>query len=265
MRSLKRLPYLVRLFGIATIVSFSVVICGALLIRLSFTNPSVQATTYPTPSSTITPKLDSIPTAIPNTAITINPTPIAVEKLSPLKQQPITTRLEYGHFRYAQADQNQMMIVGSYASGVEQRFEYLNPEASQAFMKMIYTAREAGIWIIPVSGFRSIEQQEKLFKNQIKRHGSAKEAAKISAPPGYSEHHTGFAVDLTDGRFPQQDINLAFENTDAYRWLTRHAQEFGFEMSFTPNNPQGVSFEPWHWRYVGSQNSAAVFANARNK
>ncbi|WP_420758980.1 M15 family metallopeptidase [Nostoc sp. CALU 546] len=158
-----------------------------------------------------------------------------------------------------------MMIVGSYASGTEQRFEFLNPEACQAFMKMIYAARDAGVWIIPVSGFRSVQQQEKLFQNQIKRHGSAKEAAKISAPPGHSEHHTGFAIDLTDGKSPKQDITFAFENTDAYRWLTRYAKEFGFEMSFPSNNGQGVSFEPWHWRYVGSQDAAAIFANARNK
>ncbi|MBD2208613.1 M15 family metallopeptidase [Nostoc linckia FACHB-104] len=158
-----------------------------------------------------------------------------------------------------------MTLVGSYASGTDQRFESLNIEAVQAFMKMTYAAREVGVWIIPVSGFRTIEQQQKLFLQQIKRRGSEKEAAKISAPPGYSEHHTGFALDLTDGKFPKQDITLAFENTDAYRWLTSHAKEFGFELSFPRNNSQGVSFEPWHWRYVGSANATAVFANARSQ
>ncbi|MBD2205814.1 M15 family metallopeptidase [Calothrix sp. FACHB-1219] len=157
------------------------------------------------------------------------------------------------------------MLIGSYATGADQRFESLNTEAVQAFMKMTYAAREVGVWIIPVSGFRTIEQQEKLFQNQIKRRGSEQAAAKISAPPGHSEHHTGFALDLTDGKSPKKDITLAFENTDAYRWLTKHAQEFGFELSFPPNNKQGVSFEPWHWRYVGSANAAAVFANARNQ
>ena len=88
-------------------------------------------------------------------------------------------------------------------------------------------------------------------------------AAKISAPPGYSEHHTGFAIDLTDGNFPKKDLTIDFENTNAYKWLTRHAQDFGFELSFPPNNLQGLSYEPWHWRYIGSPEAASAFAQAR--
>jgi D-alanyl-D-alanine carboxypeptidase len=160
-------------------------------------------------------------------------------------------------------DPNRMIIVASYATGEYQRFEYLDPEAGKALMKLIYAARNEGVWIIPVSGFRTIERQQKLFQDQIKRRGSAKAAAKVSAPAGYSEHHTGFAVDLADGRFPKQDVTCQFENTDAYRWLTVHAKDFGFEMSFTPNNSQGISYEPWHWRYVGSTRAVATFANAK--
>jgi D-alanyl-D-alanine carboxypeptidase len=112
-----------------------------------------------------------------------------------------------------------------------------------------------------VSGFRNISDQEKLFDAQIQRRGSPEAAAKLSAPPGYSEHHTGYAIDVTDGRFPKQDITYNFATTDAFKWLTIYAKEFGFEMSFPENNSQGVSYEPWHWRFVGSNEAKEIFKN----
>lgn len=266
MRRNNKNSYLLRMMGIATVVSFIIVVSGAILIRLSSPNPAVQATTNPPTPSVVTSNSQPISPQLPSVSITTNSQPITIDKLSPVKnQRSLSNEPSYGHLSYAQADANQMIIVGSYATGTEQRFEGLHPEAAQALMKMIYAAREEGVWIIPVSGFRTIEQQQKLFDNQIKRLGSVEKAAKISAPPGHSEHHTGFAVDVADGKLPKQDLTLAFAKTEAYRWLTVHASQFGFELSFPANNPQGVSFEPWHWRYVGSANAAALFANARNR
>jgi zinc D-Ala-D-Ala carboxypeptidase len=168
-----------------------------------------------------------------------------------------------GHYQYNEASQSQLMIIGSYAQESDQRFEYFDKEAGKALMKLIYTAREQGAWIVPVSGFRDLERQKLLFKSQIAKKGSEVAAAKVSAPPGHSEHHTGYAIDLTDGQFPNQDITNEFINTKAYRWLTLHAQEFGFEMSFLQNNPEGVMFEPWHWRFVGNSDAITTFAKAR--
>jgi zinc D-Ala-D-Ala carboxypeptidase len=85
--------------------------------------------------------------------------------------------------------------------------------------------------------------------------GSAAAAAKSVAPPGYSEHHTGYAVDLADAN---QDF-LDFGNSPAFRWMRLHAHEFGFELSFPHNNRQGVDYEPWHWRFVGSPQAAKTF------
>jgi D-alanyl-D-alanine carboxypeptidase len=264
MRFFSKLPYLARIFVIATIVAVSVVVCGTLFMRFSESNLPVQAQNSPTPT-TAASEINPVPAALPTAIIPTNSTPIELNKITQLEKKLTSNQLAYGHFPYTQAEPKQMMLIGSYASGADQRFESLNREAVEAFMKMSYAARDVGVWIIPVSGFRTIEQQEKLFQQQIKRRGSAKEAAKVSAPAGHSEHHTGFALDLTDGKFPKKDITLEFENTDAYRWLTKHAKEFGFELSFPRNNKQGVSFEPWHWRYVGSSDAAAVFANARNQ
>jgi D-alanyl-D-alanine carboxypeptidase len=169
-----------------------------------------------------------------------------------------------GHHPYNEANQSRLTIISSYAQDPYQRFEYFDKEAGKALMKLIYAARDENVWIIAVSGFRDLEKQKQLFEMQIEKRGSEADAAKVSAPSGYSEHHTGYAIDLTDGQFPKLDITNEFVNTKAYRWLTIHAKEFGFEMSFPQNNPDGVMFEPWHWRFIGNPDAMNTFANARS-
>ena len=245
-----------RLLLLSTIVVFIVIVGTRYLFTISFSKFSVQSKSqYPT--VIVANPQKSISAVTPKLAAQTTPT------VTKIQQTPVSSSTFYGHFPYTQANPNQVITIASYATGQYQRFEFMAPEAAQAIMKMIYAAREQGVWIVPVSGFRTIEQQQKLFQEQIKRRRSAQEAAKVSAPPGYSEHHTGYAVDLADGNFPKQDITLKFESTDAYRWLNVHGKEFGFELSFYKNNPQGVSYEPWHWRYVGSKEAASIFAQAR--
>lgn len=188
---------------------------------------------------------------------------LAASTLAKVPNSLLSTSTKLGHFPYAEANQNQLMTISSYAQHEYQRYEKLHSEAALALMKLIYAARDEGVWIIPVSGFRTITDQEKLFQAQVRKTGSDAAAAKISAPPGYSEHHTGYAIDLADGHYPNQDITSAFQQTGAFRWLTQHASEFGFEMSFPPNNFQGVSYEPWHWRFVGSSQASMIFAKAK--
>lgn len=168
-----------------------------------------------------------------------------------------------GHFPYHEAKEDDLVIVASYAQGKYQRYERLHKDAAMALMQMIYAARDSGVWIVPVSGYRDIEKQDYLFKAQVKRRGSEVAAAKLSAPPGHSEHHTGYTVDLADGHLLNKDITYEFASTKAYQWLLRNANKFGFELSFPKNNPQGVSFEPWHWRYIGSSDAIKIFAGAR--
>jgi len=264
MKFFRRLPYYVRILAIATVVAFCVVAMGIFTMQFSSSNPSVKANTSPQRASIISKQVNiGSPVLSTTTTATDSDSGEVTKNIAIAPQKLLDNRVSFGHLPYAQSEPNLMMLIGSYATGGEQRFEFLHPEAGKALMKMIYAAREEGVWIVPVSGFRTLEQQQKLFQDQIKRRGSPQEAAKVSAPPGHSEHHTGFAVDLADGKFPKQDVTYVFEQTDTYRWLTRRAREFGFEMSFTANNSQGVSFEPWHWRYVASPDAAAIFANTR--
>jgi D-alanyl-D-alanine carboxypeptidase len=72
----------------------------------------------------------------------------------------------------------------------------------------------------------------------------------FSAPPLFSEHHTGHAVDIgTPGR---TDLEQVFEETEAFTWLKSNAGFFGFEMSYPPGNDRGFSYEPWHWRFTST-------------
>lgn len=212
----------------------------------------------------------SIPSVTPTISQQIEPTTARTPSvnLPPIPSTAPLVQPKFGHFPYPESDPERLLTIASYATGEEyQRFEKLAPEAAFALMKLIYAARDDGVWIVPVSGFRTKDYQEKLFQKQVEKRGSLEAAAKLSAPPGYSEHHTGYAIDLTDGNFAKQkikDITYEFAQSAAFKWLTEHAQEFGFELSFPENNPQGVSYEPWHWRFVGSPNAMKIFANTKN-
>lgn len=82
----------------------------------------------------------------------------------------------------------------------------------------------------------------------------------MSAPPGYSEHHTGYVVDIGDSRQPEAHLEAElFERTEAYYWLTKNAHKFHFELSFPQGNSAGVDYEPWHWRWVGDKESMRTF------
>ena len=73
------------------------------------------------------------------------------------------------------------------------------------------------------------------------------EILRVSAAPGYSEHHTGCAIDITTpGSEPLEE---EFEHTDAFRWLVRSAERFGFAMSYPRDNAFGIIYEPWHWQW----------------
>ena len=97
------------------------------------------------------------------------------------------------------------------------------------------------------------------MRNQI-----AAERAKVSAPPGYSEHSTGFAIDIGDAYKRETDFEVEFENTDAFRWLKENAAKYHFKLSFNQNNKY-VDYEPWHWRYEGSIEALKVFEASNRK
>ncbi|AFZ49305.1 M15 family metallopeptidase [Dactylococcopsis salina] len=136
----------------------------------------------------------------------------------------------------------------------------LRTEAAKKFVEMQGDARRDGVLLVPLSGFRSVEEQEYLFfEIKAQRGQVTTERAEVSAPPGYSEHHTGYAIDIGDGKAPATHVEQRFEKTEAFAWLEANAPRYSFELSFPKDNPQEVSYEPWHWRYVGNQESLKIF------
>jgi D-alanyl-D-alanine carboxypeptidase len=165
------------------------------------------------------------------------------------------------HFHYAEVAADLLVEAGRYRT--TPRVVQLHRDATSALVRMIAAASEAGLELVPISGFRSIDYQAKLWAKAIEKRGSETEAARWVAPPGFSEHHTGFAVDLGEGPEPESDVEPSFGDTAAYRWLREHAVTFGFEMSFPQNNAQGIGCEPWHWRFIGTAEAQRVFQAAR--
>ncbi|AFZ00046.1 D-alanyl-D-alanine carboxypeptidase family protein [Calothrix sp. PCC 6303] len=164
-----------------------------------------------------------------------------------------------GHLPYTEAPESELAAISS-----DGRYRMIN-SAAQQFLAMQQAARSAGVKLVPISAFRSIKEQETLFFGiAAQRNQTPAERASLSAPPGYSEHHTGYAVDIGDGAVPSTNLNSNFERTKAYQWLVENSPKFYFEMSFPKDNPQGVSYEPWHWRFVGDTRSLEMFYKARN-
>ncbi|MGK7910616.1 MAG: D-alanyl-D-alanine carboxypeptidase family protein [Synechococcus sp.] len=167
-----------------------------------------------------------------------------------------------GHFAYSEVDAAQLQDVGQFNGRTEQ----LHAAAAVRFREMQAMARQSGLELVPISGFRSTEVQEFLFF-QVGQSQSLtpQERALVSAPPGYSEHHTGYAIDIGDGRRPNTHLSVAFETTAAFRWLQANAARYGFELSFPKDNESGVSYEPWHWRFVGDSDSLSTFYSNRSQ
>ena len=135
--------------------------------------------------------------------------------------------------------------------------------------KMVAAAEADGISLIPVSGYRSVERQRTNFERKIKLYmdkGYSKAeatrlASEIVLMPSTSEHNAGLAMDFgTNGNYT---LDENFAKTEAFRWLSENAADYGFILRY-PEDAQDitmVTYEPWHWRYVGVENAKKIKAS----
>ncbi|MBV8886561.1 MAG: D-alanyl-D-alanine carboxypeptidase family protein [Chroococcidiopsidaceae cyanobacterium CP_BM_RX_35] len=173
--------------------------------------------------------------------------------------QPDIILGQAGHFAYSEAPQDDLRPI--LADGRIM----LRQAAAKHFLAMVAAARVAGVILVPISGFRSVKDQQNIFFSiKDQRRQTVSQRAEVSAPPGYSEHHTGYAVDIGDWLVPATNLNPNFDKTPAFKWLSANAARFNFEMSFPKHNSQGLSYEPWHWRFVGDRDSLETFYKAKN-
>lgn len=142
----------------------------------------------------------------------------------------------------AEADEAALVTIAQKADGTRVR---LLPPAAAAWRAMHAAASAAGHELQPLSGFRSVDRQAAIIRTHLAAGRPLADLLASVAAPGFSEHHTGRALDLgTPGEPPLED---GFAQTPAYAWLLAHAPSHGFHLSYPAGNHHGIVFEPWHW------------------
>ncbi|MBE9165999.1 D-alanyl-D-alanine carboxypeptidase family protein [Pleurocapsales cyanobacterium LEGE 06147] len=216
-------------------------------------NESISNQTVAKPENNTPSNSEPSATAIPDKS----PSPTAAPPQQVKKTEEVDRLL--GHLPYKEVPASELVAIT--ADGNIK----LRRAAAEKFQQMQAAAAAEGIILTPISGFRSISEQDYLFfRVKEQRAQDTSKRAEVSAPPGYSEHHTGYAIDVGDGNVPATNLSPDFENTAAFRWLEQNAARYSFELSFPRDNSQGISYEPWHWRFVGDRHSLETFYRVRN-
>lgn len=148
--------------------------------------------------------------------------------------------------------------------------EKLDKRIVSEYQKMKEAAAKEGITLSEVSGYRSVADQTAVFNEKFQRmkaQGMTDEQAKAATmtdmtEPGYSEHHTGLAMDIVDKDWlatnPAWILDESYGKTKGGQWLDAHAREYGFIIRYPANKTKvtKITYEPWHLRYVGSEVAA---------
>ncbi|MFN7098456.1 MAG: M15 family metallopeptidase [Gammaproteobacteria bacterium] len=122
-----------------------------------------------------------------------------------------------------------------------------SPDTAIAWLNMQTAAKVDDIVLQIGSAFRSILYQAHLIEERLTSGRTIDDILIGIAAPGYSEHHTGQAIDIITEDSPP--FTEHFELTPAFEWLELNAHQFGFHLSYPRHNPHGFIYEPWHWRY----------------
>lgn len=163
----------------------------------------------------------------------------------------------FGHIPYADASESDLVPAPA-GFGVDQPC-HVHRDVLPDLERLLAAAALApgvGNRLRGVSCFRSVAQQRAVFCREIGPNRPCRNAAERAisvAPPGYSEHATGYAIDFAIRPSPRcHDVDPCIAASAAGQWMLAHAPDFGFELSFPAGNAQGVTWEPWHWRWVGA-------------
>ncbi|QSX77124.1 M15 family metallopeptidase [Agrilutibacter solisilvae] len=126
---------------------------------------------------------------------------------------------------------------------------WLTAGAARGWRSLHSAAAREGVALDAISGYRSHDYQLGIFERKRARGLGVEEILTVNAAPGYSEHHSGRAIDI--GTLDEPPAEESFEHTPAFAWLRENALGFGFVMSYPRENPHGIVYEPWHWYFAG--------------
>lgn len=145
-----------------------------------------------------------------------------------------------------EATSDALVEIGANPDG---RILHLVRPAAQAWRRLQAAAGHDGVTLLAVSGFRSVARQTEIIQRKLNEGKSITDILRYVAAPGFSEHHTGRALDI--GTPGYVDLEENFEGTAAFRWLQDHAVHFDFRLSYPRGGPSGIGYEPWHWLWQG--------------
>ena len=139
----------------------------------------------------------------------------------------------------------------------------------QDLQEMLAACEGAGLEPSICSGYRTLEYQQGLFDDKIRRlqeegmspEQARSEAATVVAVPGTSEHHLGLALDIVDAGYPF--LTEEQEETPVQKWLIENSWKYGFILRYPSGKSDitGIIYEPWRYRYVGREVAAEVYAS----
>lgn len=141
----------------------------------------------------------------------------------------------------------QQEAVDLVSAGVDiyDREQLMTPSTLTCWVAMRDAAAQEEIQLSLVSAFRSVDYQCQIIQTKLNKGLLIEDITRVSAIPGFSEHHTGRALDLTTNEC--KTLEEEFDQTPAFHWLTRHADAFQFSMPYPRNNRFNMIYEPWHW------------------
>lgn len=119
---------------------------------------------------------------------------------------------------------------------------YIVEEAHTALVQLLEAAKADGIMLRVESGYRSPAYQKTIFARMLNAGRDFKDIIRYVAPPGYSQHALGTAVDF----YPS---NWRFASLPEHEWLHQHGAEFGFTETYSQYNALRYPWEAWHWNY----------------
>lgn len=165
---------------------------------------------------------------------------------------------KYNYLEKDYEPENLVTIPTTYAWG-DTGSQKVTQSTYDAFLNMWNDANEEGYYLMVSSSYRTYDKQELVYNNYKNSYGE-EYADSIAARPGFSEHQTGYALDIFEKSSSNQKT---FHESTAYEWLKNNSYKYGFILRYKENKEDitGYSFESWHYRYVGIDIAKYIYEN----
>ena len=239
-----RQTYKWKVILIAILLVLNVLGLGYLFIKGNGRLPSAPT---PTPTPTVEPTVAPTPTPTPIPT----PTPKTFDVDSDSSILRIVNKWRYADSKYVPSD---LVLLDVTSEGDQ----YLRKEAAEQLEAMFEAAEKEKVYLKVISGYRSFDEQVELRDSYIKQFGETR-TSMMDSYPGGSEHQLGLAVDI--GNYNNHcRLQECFVRYASYPWLQAHAHEYGFIERYHKGKEDqtGISYSPWHWRYIGVEQAKAV-------